>query len=116
MVIYNSYFANNSNTQGNGGVIVVNAWNIDNKIVIIYNCTFINNSASGKGGVINAKNPFKSINNYYEGNTAYESGVVARNIDGDYYFENDTFVNNRATTKSGVCSSDSYGRGNNIFC
>lgn len=85
------YFANNNNSANDYGFIYVSK-----DYIVIENCKFINNTARD-GSVINLNYAlrFTSLNNYYEGNYAINSGVFRLTAE-NHYFINDVYINNSA--------------------
>ena len=89
--IKNSYFANNTCQDIDGGALCISS-----SEMTVENCTFINNSAN-MGGAIYGSSEFKSVNNYFEGNSAENGGAIYIQSQATYEFENNTFINNKAT-------------------
>lgn len=93
--ITNSYFKNNYNEYGSGGVI----YSSSRGKIKIDNCKFINNIAEENGGAIYFEDA-KSVsikNSYFEGNSAQDSGAIYLPVErGIFNFENNTFRNNKA--------------------
>lgn len=88
--------------------------------IIIENCTFFKNHASGGGGAIYARTvPSLTIKNcIFEQNTAEGGGAVSINTDSECSIFNNLFINNSATSDGGAlefydnCSPTIY---NNTF-
>lgn len=102
--IVNSTFINNTG-KTNYGVLYLN-----NPDFILENCRFIDNTA--ESGVIMANTGFKSINNCFANNHGSDCGVIyifapsseEDNPSYEYYFKNNTFINNNASS-NGVFKS-----------
>lgn len=95
VIISDGYFANNDNSETNYGVLYFGT-----RDVTVENCTFINNTAKQYGSAIYSNYAFTSRNNWYEGNKAPNKAVfyISDYQNYNYVFENDTFVNNKATS------------------
>ena len=94
-IISNGYFANNDNSELNYGVLYIRA-----NFPVVENCTFINNTARQYGAAIYPSFALTSRNNKYIGNTAPNKAVIymADNSRANFIFENDIFINNKATS------------------
>ena len=101
IVVANSYFANNNCSDNTYGVLYLDCYY---NSILVENCTFINNTAK-EGAAFKSQRPFTSRNNYYEGNTALKSAAISVGTSYEAYlnfvFENDTFINNKATAGNG---------------
>ena len=91
--ISNCYFENNKNTLNENGFGFMKI--SDYNITVSYS-KFINNTAK-KGGVINIESMyFTSKNNYFEANSAIQSGVFTVSFTDSINFINDVYVGNAA--------------------
>ena len=94
-----------SNLASAGGVIHI----IEDKAILIENCTFSNNSASGIGGVVSASfvSNFTVAYSAFESNWATQGGVVSVSFVSNFTVAYSAFESNWAT-QGGVVYATNY--------
>ncbi|MGL4669017.1 MAG: hypothetical protein ACRCVG_00265 [Methanobacteriaceae archaeon] len=100
IIIYDSFFYNNSINYGTGGGVI---YNYIGKI-IIFGCVFDNNSAMNRGGAIyNQKGEFNISDSFFYNNSAvYYGGGAIYNPNGTFNISGCVFDNNFAFNFGGA--------------